>query len=233
MLASRYNIDRNINRISMTATKIFPTYALELNLRETYGYVAGVDEAGIGPLAGPVVAAAVILRPGRMGNARTKKQWWYEVNDSKKLSPITRERLAGEIVRNCESFGLGSASVEEIDEMNILRARLLAMKRAVENLKTVPEMILVDGTYMIPDIAAPQQAIVAADEKILSVACASILAKVTRDNLLLKLHEQFPQYGFDQHKGYPTKLHRKLLVEHGPCPAHRKTFAPVAELLRG
>jgi ribonuclease HII len=92
-------------------------------------------------------------------------------------------------------------------------------------------MILVDGTYIIPDIAVPQQAIVSADAKILSVACASILAKVTRDNLLLKLHEQFPEYRFDRHKGYPTKLHRKLLIEYGPCPAHRKTYAPVAELL--
>ncbi|MCL5436058.1 MAG: ribonuclease HII [Patescibacteria group bacterium] len=216
----------------MAVIKTFPTFILELNLQGTYRSVAGVDEAGIGPLAGPVVAAAVILRSRQMENARTKTRWWREVNDSKKLSATIRERLAGEIVRNCESFGLGSASVKEIDEMNILRARLLAMKRAVENLKTVPEMILVDGTYVIPGVALPQQAIVAADEKILSVACASILAKVTRDNLLRKLHEKFPEYRFDQHKGYPTKLHRKLLAEHGPCPEHRKTFAPIAELLR-
>ena len=179
-----------------------------------------------------------------MGSLRTKKKrserlasrpprsaWWYEIADSKKLTALARERLAGEIVRNCESFGLGSASVEEIDELNILRARLLAMKRAVGNLKTVPEMILVDGTFIIPDLVTPQQAIIRADEKILSVSCASILAKVTRDNLLMKLHEQFPQYRFDQHKGYPTKLHRDKLAEHGPCAAHRKTFAPVAELL--
>jgi len=228
----------------MVNTKIFPTYSLELSLQNTHRFIAGVDEAGIGPLAGPVIAAAVVLNPTRMGSLRTKKKrserlasrpprsaWWYEIADSKKLTALARERLAGEIVRNCESFGLGSASVEEIDELNILRARLLAMKRAVGNLKTVPEMILVDGTFIIPDLVTPQQAIIRADEKILSVSCASILAKVTRDNLLMKLHEQFPQYRFDQHKGYPTKLHRDKLAEHGPCAAHRKTFAPVAELL--
>lgn len=215
----------------MVNTKVFPTYGLELSLQATHRLIAGVDEAGIGPLAGPVIAAAVVLNPARVGNSRTKNKWWYEIADSKKLTSAARERLAGEIVRNCESFGLGRASVEEIDELNILRARLLAMKRAVENLKTVPEMILVDGTFVIPEINMPQRAIVRADEKILSVSCASILAKVTRDNLLMKLHEQFPQYGFDRHKGYPTKLHRERLEEFGPSPVHRKTFAPVAELL--
>jgi ribonuclease HII len=226
-----YNNERGENeKANMKILKNKPSYLLEKRLLARYACIAGVDEAGVGPLAGPVVAAAVILEPADVKRGRAS--WWRGVRDSKMLSHKARERYMELILQHAASFGIGSASVSEIDEINILQARLLAMKRAVENLKTVPHRVLVDGNIEIPDATFSQECIVRGDAKVLSIACASILAKVTRDNILMKLHEQFPEYGFAQHKGYPTALHRQRLKQYGPCSEHRKSFAPVKKLLK-
>jgi ribonuclease HII len=184
--------------------------------------IAGVDEAGRGPLAGPVVAAAVILDPARpiAGLA-----------DSKKLSAARREQLAGEIRDKALAWGLGRAEVAEIDRINILQASLLAMRRAVENLSIRPERALVDGNRC-PPLACPCQAIVKGDATVPAISAASILAKVARDAELCELHDRYPHYGFAQHKGYPTAAHREALRRHGPCPEHRRSFAPVAAVLQ-
>jgi ribonuclease HII len=190
--------------------------------------VAGVDEAGIGPLAGPVVAAAVMFEQKHF---KVRQQWWEEINDSKKLSHKKREELVKLVYSKTPNVGVGSASVEEIDDLNILQARLLAMKRAIENLNNTPEIVLVDGNRQINTLNVLQRTIVKGDEKVLSIAAASIVAKVTRDNILKNLHEQFPQYGFDQHKGYPTQFHFEMLQKFGPCEVHRKSFAPVRSVM--
>jgi len=209
----------------------FPTYANELRYLVKYRYIAGADEVGVGPLAGPVVAAAVILDPKKIGRLRSRSKWWYQVRDSKLLPPKKREELAGIIYKNCLSVGIACATVEEIDRLNILRARLLAMKRAVEGLRTVPDFLLVDGHLEVPGILIPQRSIIKGDVSVLSIACASIMAKVTRDNICDRLHRAYPEYGFDQHKGYPTRLHFNRLKQFGPCAEHRKTFTPVKLLL--
>ena len=186
------------------------------------GLIAGVDEAGRGPLAGPVVAAAVILddRHAITGLA-----------DSKKLSARRREALFDEIRAKALCCSIAQASVEEIDEFNILQATLLAMRRAVMGLRLPPKLVLVDGNRLpVLDIRA--EAIVKGDDKVPAISAASILAKVTRDRWCLEYHQQFPQYGFDQHKGYGTADHLAALRLHGPCPQHRRTFRPVTDLLR-
>ena len=186
------------------------------------GLIAGVDEAGRGPLAGPVVAAAVILddRHAIKGLA-----------DSKKLSARRREALFDEIRAKALCCSVAQASVEEIDEFNILQATLLAMRRAVMGLRLPPKLVLVDGNRLpVLDIRA--EAIVKGDDKVPAISAASILAKVTRDRWCLEYHQQFPQYGFDQHKGYGTADHLAALRLHGPCPQHRRTFRPVTDLLR-
>jgi len=186
------------------------------------GLVAGVDEAGRGPLAGPVVAAAVILDDLRpiAGLA-----------DSKKLSPAKRERLYDEIRAKALCCSVAEASVEEIDRLNILQATLLAMRRAVEGLRLTPAKVLVDGNRL-PPLPMLAEAIVKGDSKVAAISAASILAKVTRDRWCAQYHAEFPAYGFEGHKGYGTAEHLAALREHGPCPQHRKTFAPVAESLR-
>ena len=181
------------------------------------GLVAGVDEAGRGPLAGPVVAAAVILDdlhpvPG--------------LADSKALTAARRESLADQIRARALCVAVGSASVEEIDRLNILQATLLAMKRAVEGLRLTPGKVLVDGNQL-PRWSLQSQAIVDGDAKVPCISAASIVAKVHRDNLCVQLHEQFPHYGFAQHKGYATAEHLQALRLYGPCEAHRRSFAPV------
>ena len=186
------------------------------------GLIAGVDEAGRGPLAGPVVAAAVML-----DDLNPIKG----LNDSKLLSPRTRERLFDEIRGKALCCSIAVASVEEIDALNILQATLLAMRRAVEGLRLRPHRVLVDGNRL-PEIGMPAHAIVKGDAKVRAIAAASILAKVYRDRLCLALHEAHPQYGFDAHKGYPTALHLAALREHGACPHHRRSFAPVREVLK-
>ncbi|MEK6594705.1 MAG: ribonuclease HII [Pseudomonadota bacterium] len=184
--------------------------------------VCGVDEAGRGPLAGPVFAAAVILGPG----AAIKG-----LADSKQLTPRKREALAQEIRQRAVMWAVASASVEEIDSLNILRASLLAMRRAVEalDLTDAPE-VLVDGLHC-PQLRWPTRAIVKGDATVAEISAASILAKVTRDAAMLELHRQFPQYSFDLHKGYPTAVHLAALREHGVSVVHRRSFAPVRALL--
>ncbi|NTW04726.1 MAG: ribonuclease HII [Peptococcaceae bacterium] len=183
--------------------------------------IAGTDEAGRGPLAGPVVAAAVVLPFGLMIS---------RLNDSKKLSPTVREELADAIKETAVSWSVGLASVEEIYEFNIYSASMLAMKRAIRALDPSPDQVLVDG-YPIPGLDLPQKGIVGGDSKSASIAAASILAKVTRDRLMSQIHRLYPKYGFDQHKGYGTKGHLEALSCFGPCPYHRKDFAPVRTIL--
>ena len=185
------------------------------------GLVAGVDEAGRGPLAGPVVAAAVILDELKPIKG---------LNDSKKLGPRTRERLFDEIRAKALCCSIAEASVEEIDALNILQATLLAMRRAVEGLRLRPNKVLVDGNRL-PVLMMAAEAIVKGDTKVRAISAASILAKVQRDRLCLALHEQHPLYGFDVHKGYPTPLHLAALREHGACAQHRRSFAPVRKVL--
>lgn len=185
------------------------------------GLVTGVDEAGRGPLAGPVVAAAVILDDLRpiAGLA-----------DSKALTAARRERLYDEIRAKALCCSIAEASVEEIDQLNILQATMLAMRRAVIGLRLKPAMVLVDGNR-IPVLDIPAEAIVRGDALVPSISAASILAKVHRDRWCAQVHEQFPQYGFAGHKGYGTALHMAALREHGACIHHRRSFAPVAERL--
>jgi ribonuclease HII len=183
--------------------------------------MCGVDEAGRGPLAGPVVAAAVILHPRRPVDG---------LADSKCLSPRRREELAQEIRSRAIAWAVASASVEEIDSLNILRASLLAMRRAVEGLGVKPQRVLVDGLYC-PELQMPMRAIVGGDARIKSISAASILAKVTRDASMVTLHHEHPLYGFDRHKGYSTNEHLAALRAHGACALHRRSFAPVRAAL--
>ena len=185
-----------------------------------YRFVAGIDEAGRGPLAGPVVAAAVIL----------PEEHLYGVKDSKKLSHSTREKLFPLIQKAAISFGVAVVEVETIDEINILQAACLAMKKAVEQLSCPADFLLVDGNQKI-DSLVKQRTIVGGDNLSRSIAAASILAKVTRDRLMMEYHKEYPQYVFDQHKGYGTHLHRNRIRIFGPCPIHRRTFKGVKEFL--
>ena len=185
------------------------------------GLIAGVDEAGRGPLAGPVVAAAVIL---------DDLQPIKGLTDSKVLTARARDRLFDEIHAKALCFCIAQASVEEIDQLNILHATMLAMRRAVEGLRLRPHKVLVDGNR-IPTLRIAAEAIVKGDAKVKAISAASILAKVHRDRLCLQLHELHPQYGFDGHKGYPTPAHLSALREHGACPEHRRSFAPVRDVL--
>ena len=180
--------------------------------------ICGVDEAGRGPLAGPVCAAAVILPP-----ELDVEQTLPGLNDSKKLSDQKRRKLF-EKIRNCAvAYGIAYASQEEIDEINILQATFLAMGRAVDSLGLKPDVALVDGNRA-PELGIPVQTIVKGDSLSASIAAASILAKVSRDDLMLRMAEEYPQYGFEVHKGYGTKRHYAALSQFGPCPIHRRTF---------
>ena len=185
------------------------------------GLIAGVDEAGRGPLAGPVVAAAVIL---------DELQPIKGLADSKKLTALKRERLFDEIRAKALCCSIAEASVEEIDRLNILQATLLAMQRAMAGLRLKPSKVLVDGNRL-PKLDMLAEAIVKGDALIPAISAASILAKVHRDRWCAELHQQHPQYGFDAHKGYGTAQHLAALREHGACPEHRKTFAPVTNVL--
>jgi ribonuclease HII len=182
------------------------------------GLLAGVDEAGRGPLAGPVVAAAVILDDSKriLGLA-----------DSKVLTPLQRDKLYDKIREKALCCSVGEASVEEIDTINIFHATMLAMRRAVEGLRLKPVKVLVDGNRL-PRLDVLSEAIVGGDAKVKSISAASIIAKVTRDRMLQQLHQEFPQYGFAAHKGYCTPEHLEALRVHGPCVHHRRHFAPVA-----
>jgi len=183
--------------------------------------IAGVDEAGRGPLAGPVVSAAVILKP---------RSSLIGLNDSKKLSANKRKLLSDEIKIHSVSWAIGIATAQEVDDINILRASILSMERAIKNLSEVPEKVIVDGQYT-PEINVPCEAIVRGDAIEESIMAASILAKVARDKIMLKLDRKYPNYRFGQHKGYPTKLHMEALSEFGPCSEHRKSFKPIKNYL--
>lgn len=183
--------------------------------------LAGVDEVGRGPLVGAVVTAAVILDPARPIEG---------LADSKKLSPKRREVLAGLIRERALCWALGRAEVREIDQLNIYHATHLAMVRAVEGLSIAAEAVLVDGNRS-PRFACPAEPVVKGDARIPAIAAASILAKVARDAEMVALHQRYPQYGFDRHKGYPTAAHLRALHEHGPLSEHRRSFRPVAVLL--
>lgn len=182
--------------------------------------LGGVDEAGRGPLAGPVVAAVVVLSPA---------QQIPGVRDSKQLSARRREQLAAEIMRHAKAWSMGLADVAEIDALNILQATMLAMRRAVEGLAIVPELLCVDGNRApdLPDFGGVTETVVGGDRICGAISAASILAKVHRDSLMLRLDSDFPRYGFARHKGYPTEGHRAALMQYGPCPAHRRSFRPV------
>ncbi len=196
--------------------------------REAEGIVCGCDEAGRGPLAGPVTAACVFIpRESR------KHKVWKRVRDSKQLSPAEREDLFI-MIQEQSRFGIASSTVAEIDEINILQAAILAMRRATDfmcrdfNLR--PDMVLIDGNYK-PQFPYPVQTVVKGDSLSISIAAASILAKVTRDRIMKQLHDEHPHYGWDTNAGYGTPAHLKGLREHGPCPHHRAGFAPVRNLL--
>ncbi|MES3021375.1 MAG: ribonuclease HII [Pseudomonadota bacterium] len=185
--------------------------------------VCGVDEAGRGPLAGPVFAAAVILDPRRPIDG---------LRDSKKLSEARRNELAPLIREHALAWAVAECSHHEIDTINILQATMLAMRRAVEALSTLPTLALIDGNRC-PVMLVRSLAIVEGDDKVLAISAASILAKTARDAALVALHLQYPEYGFDQHKGYGTALHLERLRAHGPCPVHRRSYAPVRALIPG
>ena len=197
----------------------YPNFNEEKKLwKKGYKFVAGIDEAGRGPLAGPVVAAAVIL------NGKILKQ----IKDSKKLSEKQREEIFKKI-KNCPEilWGIGIVSEKVIDKINILEATKLAMQKAVKNLNS--DFILIDGNFKI-NSEIPQKSIIKGDQKVFSISAASIIAKVTRDRLMQKYHKKYPQYGFDKHKGYGTKKHFEALEKFGACKIHRKTFYPVDKL---
>ena len=189
--------------------------------KEGYQTIAGVDEAGRGPLAGPVTAAAVIL-PDDVD--------LEGVNDSKKLTIAQREKFFALIQEKAIAYGIGTVGVDEIDSINILQATRLAMKMAVNRLSKSPDLLLIDGNQGI-EFESAQWKLVKGDTRSLSIASASILAKVTRDRIMEDYHRQYPQYGFDRHKGYGTELHRQQIERWGPCAIHRKTFKGVKEFL--
>lgn len=184
-------------------------------IKSGYSIICGLDEAGRGPLAGPVFAAAVILKSGEVIEG---------LNDSKKISAKKREQLYEVVTERAVDYSIASASVQEIDSINILRATFLAMKRALQGLKVDPDFVLVDGNMLPLGINIPSRAIVKGDSLCASIAAASILAKVSRDRLMCKLDEKYPQYGFAKHKGYGTKLHIEMIHKYGTCPYHRRSF---------
>ncbi|HEY2955810.1 MAG TPA: ribonuclease HII [Candidatus Eisenbacteria bacterium] len=183
--------------------------------------VAGVDEAGRGPLAGPVVAAAVVL---------ASRAGWDGLDDSKQLAPETREVLFARVLSEARAFAWSVLGPRAIDRTNILRASLEAMRRAVGRLAVVPDLVLVDGHLLVPGLGCDQRAVVDGDARLLSIAAASVVAKVVRDRIMARLDRVWPQYGFARHKGYGTPEHLAAIACHGPCPLHRYSFAPVVEL---
>lgn len=186
--------------------------------------LAGVDEAGRGPLVGNVVAAAVILDPAAPVDS---------LADSKKLSANRRERLAAQIREQALAWSVASVSPRQIDEMNILQASMLAMQQAIDGLGVTPAHVFVDGNRCPQPLPCAATAIIKGDARVAEISAASILAKVERDAQMQLLHQRYPQYGFDRHKGYPTRAHFEALAEHGPCPEHRRSFAPVARVSGG
>ncbi|HUS93940.1 MAG TPA: ribonuclease HII [Patescibacteria group bacterium] len=205
------------------------TLEIEFQVRSKWGYtlIAGLDEAGRGAIAGPVVAAAVILPLDQPNKLRLLRQ----VNDSKQLSPVLREELFDLIVEHALSYGVGSTPAYDIDQEGIIPANAQAMLQAVTMLTPEPEFLIIDGRMRIRNTILPQQSIIRGDSKSLSIAAASILAKVSRDRHMVKLDRDYPDYHFAAHKGYCTAWHRKALGQFGPCPVHRHSFAPIRRTL--
>lgn len=213
---------RNLTLFQLSGLVEKDSFSFERALfRQGFKLVAGTDEAGRGPLAGPVVAAAVIL-PRRCD--------FRLYLDSKQLSAGRRQELLAELHRIKARIGIGICEAAEIDALNILQASLQAMKKALEDLATAPDFLLVDGRFPVP-ISLPQKALIKGERRSASIAAASIVAKETRDKLMAEYHDRYPQYNFGHHKGYPTAEHRRLLKEHGPCAIHRRTFRGVREHL--
>jgi len=203
-----------------------PDLKFEMGMRKLgFKKIAGVDEAGRGPLAGPVVAAAVIL-PDKI----SKRSGLWRVRDSKKINQKLREELYALIMETAVAVAIGDADTEDIDRFNIHKASLMAMHRAVETLAVQPDFCLIDGLHPLP--FPPSKSIVKGDSICLSIAAASIIAKVARDRMMLEFHKLYPLYNFDKNKGYATADHKQALLEHGPCPIHRITFEPVKVCLR-
>ncbi len=201
-----------------------PSFAEEKILKaQGYRYIAGVDEVGRGALMGPVVAAAVILPEN------FKAHWKSQVRDSKQLTPEKREYLYDYIIEASISFGVGSCPNKKIDEIGIAKATCLAMVEAVDQLNPPPQFLLIDYV-ILTELSLPQKGIKHGDSLVFSIACASIIAKVTRDRLVIEMDKDYPGYGFALHKGYGTEEHLKCLRERGPCPLHRRSFNPVGEL---
>jgi len=210
---------------------LLPTFDYETKkINEGFLLVAGADEVGIGPLAGPVVAACVVLNPANIGS-RSIDKWWYRVRDSKTIKEKERNELDKFIKDNCLDFAVGVVDCETIDKINVLQSAILAVKQSVDGLKRSPDFLFVDGIYKIEALSIPQETIIGGDSKVLSIAAASIVAKVARDKILFGYHEQYPQYGFLNHKGYPTKRHKQAILEFGVLPIHRKSFAFVKQCL--
>jgi len=197
--------------------------AIESGLRKRgYSRIARIDEAGRGPLAGPVVAAACVIAEGF---------FFPGIDDSKKLTPTQRKDLFKRVTAHSQvDYGIGIVEPSVIDSINILQATLLAMRRAVENLPSSPDFLIVDGPQLPFDSTFPSRGIIRGDSQSQSIAAASIIAKQTRDQIMFKYHETYPEYGFDSHKGYGTPKHREALQVHGPCPIHRRSFAPIREV---
>ena len=210
---------RKIGKRSVSSTLPLPLFDEDFTSGVTL--FCGADEAGRGPIAGPVFAAAVILDPDHAIAG---------LKDSKKLSEHRRDELALEIRQYARAWAIAECSIEEIDELNILHASMLAMKRAIESLSVKPELALIDGNRC-PKLAIAAKAIIKGDDKVPAISAASILAKTARDAVMLDLHRQYPEYGFDRHKGYPTAYHLEQLSIYGVSPVHRKTYAPVRKIL--
>jgi len=209
--------------------------------KEGFKKVAGLDEAGRGPLAGPVVAAAVItdsrIFTNMVANYTNKYSRklvpkfvdFRDVKDSKQLTPRKREKLYKLLTKSSDiKWGIGRVSEKVIDKINILQATKLAMQKAIDNLKIKPDFLILDGNFKI-NSRVSQRPIIKADQKVFSCSAASIIAKVTRDKIMVKYHKKYPNFGFKKHKGYPTKFHFKMLKKYGPCRIHRKTFWPVSK----
>jgi ribonuclease HII len=208
---------------------IIPDFSREADLQKKgYLNIAGVDEAGRGPWAGPVVAGAVIFENNEKLIAELIAAG---IRDSKKISEKKREKLYDFIIQNSRAWGVGIVSEKIIDEINILNATKLAMKLALEKMSVRPDLLLIDGNGTLQDFPARQLAVPRADQTILSVSAASILAKVTRDRMLIQFEEKYPGYGFSKHKGYGTQMHMDALINLGPCEIHRRSFAPIKRLL--
>jgi len=211
-------------RFRQYAETVIPDAKRELELQQNgYKYIAGIDEAGRGPLAGPVVAAAVIL-------PLEHPSWLNDVRDSKLLSPKKRSYLYDKIYEEINTVGVGIVSSMEIDSINILQATRLAMQNAIYKVPVLPDYILIDG-MTLPDCGISQRCVIKGDKVCLSIACASIVAKVKRDRMMEELDEIYPDYGFARHKGYGTKMHRDALNKLGPTAIHRTSFGPVKKVL--